>query len=241
MNQALIVPQPGNKPELQVYYARVIGTWSEQFNASGKAAVSNLMGAMAAKHVVGVASLLLKDQCNHGEFMALRAQHFAGLSERTDREWRARSEKDMAASVALREATNKLLNAPGDEAALRAFADVANTYFRDKTTLLKQGAGEIGLLGWRKPSAPTGQRAKLPRGKDADIARREFETKSKLCFSTLTRELEKAATLRLGDAHCWDVGTTDAELEALDRTLVLLRAGIKASLENRKALVRKQR
>lgn len=156
MNQALILPDPNNKPQVQHYYVQTVAAWLQQYQTNGEAAVSNLMGALAAKHMVGVGCLLLKSQCNHGEFLKLRAEHFPDLKERTCAEWQSRAEKDMAASLALREATNRLLTAPGEEAALRGFAEVANEYFRTKTTLLKQGAGEIGLLGWRKEREPAG-------------------------------------------------------------------------------------
>lgn len=239
--QALVLPDPKNKAQVQHYYGQTVAAWLKQYQTSGEVAVSNLMGAMAAKHMVGYACLLLKEECDHGEFLKLRAEHFPTLKERTVAEWQARAERDVAASTALKGATVLLLNAPGHDDTLRKYSEVANAYFRSKSTLLKQGAGEIGLLGYRKPSEPTGPRTKTARGTKADLARKEFETKSKLCFETLTREAEKAATLKQGDAYCWDVETTDDDLTRLDQSLALIRAGLKASLERRKALAKKAR
>lgn len=240
MNQLVPTSANPNAAAIAAQQANNVRLYGAVFNQASQQARDGVRSAMHARLLAGAALIALKNLSAHGEFEAVCQREFPETPERTLQAWKARAEQDTR-NKELREATEAvLLN--GEDADARAnFEQVADAYFAAKPNLALHAAQEMHLLGNRKPAAPAVPRAKLPRGKSADIARREFETKSRLCFSTLVREVEKAATLKLGEAHCWDVGTTDAELEELDRALVVIRAGLKATLEKRKSLKKGKR
>ncbi|MEY4375720.1 MAG: hypothetical protein RJB26_270 [Pseudomonadota bacterium] len=236
MSDAMIPAASAAIVQQQVDNVRRYGAVFAQAAEQGRQAMHT---ALLSRLLAGAALVALKNVTPHGEFETVCAREFSGTPERTLRDWKARAELDLRHGE-LKKVTMAVLLDADDGAARGAFEETATKYFATKPTLELNAARDILQLGngraERKPEVP---RAKLPRGKTADVKRKAFEAAAKVWQTGFKRLAETGAATALDGAHYWDVGTSDEYLAGLLQTVDVIRDGLKASQARRKAARRR--